>query len=156
MPRRLLGAEALMSSPSTPTVGAHIIFATRRFHRPHRRYHSSHCVGAMTSVLQAPLSPYQLYTFAVPSPYLGRFMFGFRLKAKSEHEAAQVRRWYGEGVSDIPGLLGGITSRHSALSLSLGIKVGRAVRFALLDGKREDKSVINPIYSFIFMCRLST
>ena len=96
------------------------------------------------------------YTFAVPSPYLGRFMFGFRLKAKSEHEAAQVRRWYGEGVSDIPGLLGGITSRHSALSLSLGIKIGRAVRFALLDGKREDKSVINPIYSFIFMCRLST
>ncbi|KQM08795.1 MAG: hypothetical protein AL399_05220, partial [Candidatus [Bacteroides] periocalifornicus] len=38
----------------------------------------------------------------------------------------------------------------------LGIKIGRAVRFALLDGKREDKSVINPIYSFIFMCRLST
>ena len=32
-------------------------------------------------------------TFALPTPYLGRFMFGFRLKAKPEHEAAQVGRW---------------------------------------------------------------
>ena len=29
----------------------------------------------------------------LPTPYLGRFMFGFRLKAKPEHEAAQVGRW---------------------------------------------------------------
>jgi len=27
-------------------------------------------------------------------------MFGFRLKAKSEHEATMVRRWYGAGVKD--------------------------------------------------------
>ena len=32
-------------------------------------------------------------TFALPTPYLGRFMFGFRLKAKPEHEAAQVGSW---------------------------------------------------------------
>ena len=36
-----------------------------------------------------------LRTNSIPSPYLGRFMFGIRLKAKPEHEAAQVRRWYG-------------------------------------------------------------
>ena len=66
----------------------------------------------MTSVLQAPLSPYQLYTFAVPSPYQGRFMFGFRLKAKSEHEAALVRRWYGEGVELVGRKRGLENTRH--------------------------------------------
>ena len=44
----------------------------------------------------------QLYTNAVPTQDLGRFMFGFRLKAKSEHEAAQVLGWYGVGVELIP------------------------------------------------------
>ena len=40
-----------------------------------------------------PLSPHQLYTNSRPTPYLGRFMFGVRLKAKPEHEAAQVGSW---------------------------------------------------------------
>ena len=31
---------------------------------------------------------------AVPTRHILRFMFGFRLKAKSEHEATLVRRWY--------------------------------------------------------------
>ena len=43
-------------------------------------------------------SRYLLRIFAVPTQYLGRFMFGFRFKAKSEHEATLVRRWYGVGV----------------------------------------------------------
>ena len=29
----------------------------------------------------------------LPTPHLGRFMFGFRFKEKPEHEAAQVGRW---------------------------------------------------------------
>ena len=36
-------------------------------------------------------------TFAPPTQHLRRFMFGFRLKAKPEHEAAQVLSWRGEG-----------------------------------------------------------
>ena len=42
--------------------------------------------------------PYLLYTIAVPTQDQGRFMFGFRLKAKSEHEAALVLGWYGDGT----------------------------------------------------------
>ncbi len=45
--------------------------------------------------------PYHPPTFAVPTQYLGRFMFGFRLKAKPEHEAAQVLSWYGEGTKQV-------------------------------------------------------
>ena len=37
--------------------------------------------------------PYLPHTNLLPTSYLLRFMFGFRLKAKPEHEAAQVRRW---------------------------------------------------------------
>ena len=40
-------------------------------------------------------SPPHPHTNVLPTCYLRRFMFGFRLKAKPEHEAAQVRRWYG-------------------------------------------------------------
>ena len=47
-------------------------------------------------------SPYHPRTILVPSPYLGRFMFGFRLKAKSEHEATDVSGWYGVGVELSP------------------------------------------------------
>ena len=35
---------------------------------------------------------------AVPSPYHRRCILGFRLKAKSEHEATQVFGWYGVGT----------------------------------------------------------
>ena len=45
---------------------------------------------------------YHPRTNAVPTKDLGRFMFGFRLKAKSEHEATQVFGWYGVGVELIP------------------------------------------------------
>ena len=45
--------------------------------------------------------PYLRRICAVPTPYLGRFMFGFRLKAKPEHEAAQVGRWYGAYTAQI-------------------------------------------------------
>ncbi len=37
--------------------------------------------------------PYLRRICALPTPYLGRFMFGFRLKAKPEHEAKEVARW---------------------------------------------------------------
>ena|GEM_PF-4968666 len=40
-------------------------------------------------------------TIAVPSPYQGRFMFGFRLKAKSEHEATDIPGWYGAGAAQV-------------------------------------------------------
>ena len=43
-----------------------------------------------------PLVPPCVYhprTNALPTRDILRFMFGFRLKAKPEHEAAQVRRW---------------------------------------------------------------
>ena len=49
----------------------------------------------------ATISVYHPHTNSVPSPYLGRFMFGFRLKAKPEHEAAQVGRWYGDGREEV-------------------------------------------------------
>ena len=42
--------------------------------------------------------PYLPPTFPLPSPYLRRFMFGFRLKAKPEHEVELVLCWYGEGT----------------------------------------------------------
>ena len=45
-------------------------------------YHPSHCVGAMTSALQAPLSPYYRRTNSTPSPYQGRFIFGFRYEIR--------------------------------------------------------------------------
>ena len=44
-------------------------------------------------------SPYLPPTFAVPTPYLRRFTFGFRLKAKSEHVVKLVFSWYGEGTA---------------------------------------------------------
>ena len=50
----------------------------------------------------------QLNTNAVPTRDIRRFMFGFRLKAKSEHEATQVRRWYEDGT----GMVGGIYGQH--------------------------------------------
>ena len=40
---------------------------------------------------------YHPRTNLVPTRDILYFMFGFRLKAKSEHEATQVRRWYGAG-----------------------------------------------------------
>lgn len=43
-------------------------------------------------------SRYLLRTFAVPTKYQLNYMFGFRFKAKPEHVAAKVRRWYGVGV----------------------------------------------------------
>ena len=46
-------------------------------------------------------TPYLRRTIVVPSPYQGRFMFGFRLKAKSEHEATQVFGWYGVGAAQV-------------------------------------------------------
>ena len=51
-------------------------------------------------------SRYLLRIFAVPTQYLRRFMFGCRLKAKPEHVAAKVRRWYGVGVGMVGGLDG--------------------------------------------------
>ncbi len=47
-------------------------------------------------------SPYHPRTILVPSPYLIRFVFGVRLKAKSEHEATDVSGWYGVGVELSP------------------------------------------------------
>ena len=60
-----------------------------------RRYkgHPRRACGDVVNGRHAYLSPYHLPTFALPTPYLGRFMFGFRLKAKPEHEAAQVGSW---------------------------------------------------------------
>ena len=43
-------------------------------------------------------SRYLLRTFAVPTKYQLNYMFGIRFKAKPEHVAAKVRRWYGVGV----------------------------------------------------------
>ena len=37
--------------------------------------------------------PYLPHTNLLPTSYLLRFMFGFRLKAKPEHEAKEVARW---------------------------------------------------------------
>ena len=42
-------------------------------------------------------SPDMRRTIVVPSPYHRRCILGFRLKAKSEHEATQVFGWYGDG-----------------------------------------------------------
>lgn len=47
-------------------------------------------------------SPHLLPTFALPTRDMRRFKFGFRLKAKSEHEAALVRRWYGAYLDETP------------------------------------------------------
>lgn len=46
-------------------------------------------------------SRYLLRTFAVPTKYQLNYMFGFRFKAKPEHVAAKVRRWYGAGAGMI-------------------------------------------------------
>ena len=43
--------------------------------------------------LNRPLYPRFHRTFALPTSHLLRFMFGFRLKAKPEHEAKEVARW---------------------------------------------------------------
>ena len=56
---------------------------------PHRQ---TPCYPCKFPTLRITSPLYHLYTFALPTPYLGRFMFGFRLKAKPEHEAAQVGR----------------------------------------------------------------
>ena len=48
---------------------------------------------------RSPHQPHLHRTCAAPAPYQGRFMFGFRLEAKSEHEATLVRRWYGDGTA---------------------------------------------------------
>ena len=42
--------------------------------------------------------PYLPHTNLLPTSYLLRFMFGFRLKAKPEHEVELVLCWYGEGT----------------------------------------------------------
>ena len=89
--------------PSMPTVGA--VFGTPRrgfgaqredspAHRHPRCAYHPHTTDVS--------SPHLRRTIAVPSPYQGRFMFGFRLKAKSEDAETKVRRWYGAGTKQIP------------------------------------------------------
>ncbi len=56
------------------------------------------CRGLTLNLASKAKSPHLLPTFALPTRDMRRFKFGFRLKAKSEHEAALVRRWYGAGV----------------------------------------------------------
>ena len=50
---------------------------------------------------RSPHQPHLHRTCAAPTRDIRRFMFGFRLKAKSEHEATLVRRWYGEGTTQV-------------------------------------------------------
>ena len=50
-------------------------------------------------VLQMPLHP---HTNVLPTSYLGRFMFGFGLKAKPEDAVELVLSWYGEGMGESP------------------------------------------------------
>ena len=66
---------------------------TRKHYAP--RLHPEMVTDGSEKFARSPSShvSYQARYFALPSPYLGRFMFGFRLKAKPEHEAAQVGRW---------------------------------------------------------------
>ena len=68
-----------MASPQRPTVGAG----------------SSQCED---SPAHLPPCVYHPRICAVPSPYHRRYILGFRLKAKSEHEATHVFGWYGVGV----------------------------------------------------------
>ena len=46
-----------------------------------------------------PTTPNQPPTKAVPSPYQGRCILGFRFKTKSEDAAALVAGWYGAGTA---------------------------------------------------------
>ena len=50
----------------------------------------------------APPSPHLPHTNVLPTSYLGRFMFGFGLKAKSEDAVELVLSWYGEGMGESP------------------------------------------------------
>lgn len=46
-----------------------------------------------------PIPPHLLRTIAVPSPYLRRYIFGFRSETRGCSDAGVelVRRWYGDG-----------------------------------------------------------
>ena len=46
--------------------------------------------------------PYLPHTNVLPTSYLGRFMFGFGLKAKPEDAVELVLSWYGEGMGESP------------------------------------------------------
>ena len=81
MAQMMVGGIPRNDLPAMPTVGAG---SSQREDSP-----------APTPIVDSPYLP---PTFAVPTPYLRRFMFGFRLKAKSEHEATDVFGWYGVGV----------------------------------------------------------
>ena len=50
----------------------------------------------------APPSPHHPHTNVLPTSYLGRFMFGFGLKAKPEDAVELVLSWYGEGMGESP------------------------------------------------------
>ena len=54
--------------------------------------------AAAGPALRIQRSPHHRLFFALPTSYLGRFIFGFRLKAKPEDEATQVGRWIDEGT----------------------------------------------------------
>ena len=56
-------------------------------------------------------SPYHRRTIALPGPLHVRVS-----PAKSEHEAAQVGRWYDDGVEQSRSRLGGMLAPHGAAS----------------------------------------
>ncbi len=79
-----------------------------------------------------------LRTNAVPTRDLRRCILGFRLKAKSEHEAAQVSGWYGVGT----GMVGRVYAWGGAIingERREGEINDAARRVATSSGERENR-----------------
>ena len=92
----MVGGDASQRNPRNADCRGGV-FATRRFPRPR-------------PAMRIP-SSYLRRTNVVPSPYHRRYILGFRLKAKSEHEATHVFGWYGVGTE----MVLRISSRHWGL-----------------------------------------